>query len=186
MPLFFTVDEKLNFSLELIVDPALREQDVAALFKRIVVVAAKTRREYNHFMDKEGRILGQERTQLIEDLDELFSCAALLSTRIRKNETGGGENLRMVPLRMKHNKFLSEGRLLETDAVQVGSFSLGYELLVLNRMKELLANYRNLAVSPPASEKRAGSIEELAACFDEILYNLLVMRYNLQNCLLDS
>jgi hypothetical protein len=188
MPIFFEVDTKLNFNIELMIDPLLKEMDLSQLFKNTITIATKIQKQYDVFMKKEGKILGQERTQLIEDLDSLFCFLVILHDRLKKNISiediySNKVNYR-VPIYVKFNKFVSQGKLRNDDLFSIENFSRGYEVLILNKIKELLLYYKNTR-STTGNNKSLEGFEELYRTFDEIFYNLIVMRYNLQNCLVD-
>jgi len=185
MPLFFTVDEKLNFTLELIVDPLLKKSDLANLFKHTISIATKIQKEYVLFIEKEGRILGQERTQLIEDLDSLFSYLAILSNKLSGSFFPHDETHYRIFLHAKYNKMVSRGRIHEEDIAKIKNFLKGYELLIMSKIRELLLNFKHLMNSEKDKKGAIKWFEELYETIDSLLYNLLVIRYNLQNCLID-
>ena len=66
-------------------------------------------------MEKEGRILGQERIQLIEALDNLFILLVILRIRLEKSLSTDisltDELYYKVPIKIKVNKFAIHGKL---------------------------------------------------------------------------
>ena len=138
-------------------------------------------------MEKEGRILGQERIQLIEALDNLFVNLVTLRIRLEKSLSTDisltDELYYKVPIKIKVNKFAIHGKLKKDDLFSIKNFSEGYEGLIFNKIKQMLMKYQDALKD---KQLLVHKLEELYLIFDDILYNSIVMRYNLENCLIDK
>ena len=80
---------------------------------------------------------------------------------------------------------MSRGRIREEDIAKIKNFLKGYELLIMSKIRELLLNFKHLMNSEKDKKEAIKWFEELYETIDSLLYNLLVIRYNLQNCLID-
>ncbi len=186
MPLFCDIDSNLNFTIEIMIDTDIEEQDLSQLFKNTIVSATKINKRYDHLIDKEGRILGQERIQLIEALDNLFVLLVILRIRLEKSLPADislkDEMYYKVPIKIKVNKFAIHGKLKKDDPFKIENFSEGYEGLIFNKIKEMLMKYQDAVKD---EHLQINKFAELYLIFDDILYNSIVMRYNLEICLID-
>lgn len=183
MPLFCEIDSSLNFSIEIMIDSGLLKQPLSQLFKTTIVTATQINKEYAHFMTKEGKILGQERIQLVESLDSLFILLVILRIRLEKS-LSVGVSLKecRAPIEMKFNKFVIQGKLERDDLYGIENFNVGYESLILEKIKELLVKYKQALQD---NQVQIQKIEELYLTFDDVFYNSIAMRYNIENCLID-
>jgi len=186
MPFFCEIDDELNFTIEIIIDPDFLNANVADLFKKAITLSTNINNQYAGFIAREGRIRGQERTQLIEALDNLFILLVMLrlkfmdvlSPPVMREE----DLLYKVPLSRKLNKLVATGKLNEKELFGIKNFNEGYEKLILNKIKKLLINYKNIINSQSSSSDDS---EEMFLTFDDIFYNSIIIRYNLENLLLD-
>ena len=187
MPFFFEIDDRLRFSVEVLVDPGALEQDLSDLFKKTIAVATRIGRECESMSGGEGKILGQERTHLIESMDTLFTHLAILFHRLKRNlpeERRVTKNIVFkVPLGKRYNKFIARGALSRGDLHSVKQFSRDYGERILSRIKDMLMQYKD---GLNDRDHRAEKFEQLYRVLDSILYNTLIMRYSMQNILLDQ
>jgi hypothetical protein len=190
MPIFFEVDNKLNFQIELLIDPVLKEMDTRRLFRSIIAIAKKIQLQYAIFIKKEGKILGQERTQLIEQLDYLFAFLSVLRDKLRERFSSGSQiklNYQdKVFINHQYNKFRVIGKFRKDDLFGIENFNKGYEVLIRKGIKELMVKYKDLKITRKNKKRLLNKAKDVYQSFDDILYNVIVMRYNLQNCLIDS
>lgn len=186
MPFFCEIDNKLNFNIEIMVDSELLEQDLSQLFKNTIVIATNINKQYDYFMSKEGKILGQERIQLVESLDNMFVLLVIMRIRLKKNISMDAALIKelnfKVPINVKYNKFTIQGKLTKDDLFEMQSFKKGYSVLIFNKIKEILIKYKSVLNGKGVLNDR---LLELYRTFDGILYNSIVIRYKLENCLID-
>ncbi|MFW6180997.1 MAG: hypothetical protein ACOC8N_04545 [Spirochaetota bacterium] len=187
MPFFFEIDERYRFSVEVLVDTGSLEQDMAGLFKKTIAVATRIGREYESMTAGEGKILGQERTHLIESLDTLFTHLVILFHRLKRNLPEERQVTEIidfkVPLRVRYNKFVARGELSRDDLYSVRQFGRDYGERILSKIKDMLMQYKD---GLNDREHRVEKFQKLYRLLDGILYNTLIMRYNIQNLLLDQ
>jgi hypothetical protein len=187
MPLFFNIDNRMRFTVQVMLGNDLDSQSLSQIIMRITTISKKIKQLYTGFMSKEGKIHGQERVQLVEGLDDLFYVLLVLRKKLTDrtppddlpiNETG-----RRVIVDMKINKFIAKGILNDNDLSSIVNFNKGYEDLILKEIKELLLKYK-LTLE---SEKTAfDKYMDLYNKFDEIFYNTVLIRYGIENLIIDK
>jgi hypothetical protein len=165
----------------------LNNKGLSEVIIGVADISKKIKKLYTGFILKEGGIYGQGRVQLVESLDELFSMLLLL----RKNLTDrtpkdisptNGLNRRVI-VETKINKFIAKGTLHSNDILRIRSFNGGYEVFILKEIKDLLLNYKDtLESEEPSLDKYI----DLYSCFDEIFYNTILIRYGVENLLIDK
>jgi len=186
MPFFCEIDDKLNFNVEIMIDPAFSEINLPDLFKKTIVLSNSINNQYTVFIVRDGKVRGQERTQLIEALDNLFILLVVLclklidvfSPRVKPE----GELLYKVPFSKKLNKIVAKGKLNDRELFGIKNFNEGYENLIIDKIKKLLISYKNIINSDSSSQDE---FREMFLTFDDIFYNFIIIRYNIENLLLD-
>jgi hypothetical protein len=187
MPLFFTIDNRMHFTVEVMLGNDLDSQSLSQIIMRITTISKKIKQLYTGFISKEGKIHGQERVQLVEGLDDLFYALLVLrkklSDRTPSDDLPINEPGRRVIVDMKINKFIAKGILNGNDLSAIVNFNNGYEGLILKEIKELLLKYKHTL----ESEKTAfDKYIDLYNKFDEIFYNTILIRYGIENLLIDK
>jgi hypothetical protein len=185
MPFFFEIDGGLNYTLEILVDPETLSQELSAAFKRVIETAASISQVYGAVVSKAGKILGQERTQLIEDLDGLFTRLVVLYAHFQR---GGTERARdnlplRVPIEVRRNKFLARGSLTDDDVKGVTSFIGEFNGRVVAKIKSMLVEYREAVADGTIDD---GEYRSLFRTLDGILYDILILRYSIKSLLVDQ
>jgi hypothetical protein len=187
MPFFFEIDPKLHFKIEVRLDSEFLEQELSQILKNTIVVATNIKKQYDHFIAKEGKILGQERIKLVESLDNLFILLVMMRMRLEKNismEPASKKELNYkVPINFKPNKFTIQGKLAKDNLFGMQNFNKGFTDLIFNKIKDILIKYKSVSNGEGLLNKR---LLELYRIFDDILYNSIVLRYNLENCVIDK
>jgi hypothetical protein len=149
MPLFFEIDKDLNFQVEILIDSEILRHGLLRLFRNTIGYASKISAQYDAFIARDGKILGQERIQLLEK---------------------------------RTNKLTTFGKIVQEDLYGIKNFSSGYETLILEKIKKLLIVYKNSIQGETIRENRFG---EIYSMIDDIFSNIIAVRYNLENCLID-
>jgi hypothetical protein len=190
MPILFNVDKELNFQIEILIDPLLQEMDTRTLFRSIITIAKKIQLQYSTFIKEEGRILGLERTLLIENLDYLFVQLSVLRKKLKDHLISNNNILEeyqdKVFITYQFNKFSVIGKFRKEDLFSIENFKKDYEVLIRKKIKDLLVRYKYLRINRKNRKRLLNKVKEVYHTFDDILYNIVEMRYNLQNCLIDT
>ena len=91
--------------------------------------------------------------------------------------------MKRVTIDTKINKFILKGTLSTKDLTSLVNFNTGYNVLILKLIKDLLLKYKNTVDS---EEKLLEEYKGLYNAFDEIFNNTILIRYALENLLLDK
>jgi hypothetical protein len=186
MPLFFEVNSDLKFSLEILADPIYSKLKLTQGFNEAVATATGIANEYEAHIEKEGKIRGQVRTRIIEDLDRLFTLLIVVREKLqelKKEQYSPHESISYkVPLVVRGKKYTGQGTIQKKDIATPYTFSSGYGALILSRFKNLLINCYEVL---NGQEMRSSRIQKIFLMFDDLFYNILVMRYKLRNLLID-
>ncbi len=187
MPLFCEIDKNLNFRVEILFDSEILRHELPGLFRNTIGYASKIKAQYEYFMARDGKIRGQERVQLLDSLDNLFINLVMLRIRLESvHQAGGGSRdanySYKVNIENRHNKVVVFGKIVQEDLFGIRNFSSDYETLILVKIKELLIMYRNSIQEGTIQEIGFGSMYSM---IDDIFYSIVVVRYNLENCLID-
>ncbi len=186
MPLFFNIDNRLNFMVEVLLGNDLSAQKLSVIIRQVADTTKRIKLLYTGFISKESRIYGQGRVQLVEALDELFTILLLLRENLNKRtprelSTTGNNNMR-IAVETKINKIVVQGSMSRNDISKIESFNEGYEVLILKEIKDLLIKYKNTLDS---EETSLDKYRDLYSGFDDIFYNTILMRYSVENLLID-
>jgi len=187
MPLFCEIDRELNFRVEILFDSEILRRDLTGLFRNTIGYASKIGAQYDSFITRDGKILGQERIQLLESLDNLFIYLVML--RVRLESVHGPDRASVesnrgfkVSIEKKSNKLTASGKIVPEDLYGIKDFSSGYTTPILGKIKKLLIMYKNSIQGEAIQEHGFGEIYSMV---DDIFYNIIAVRYNLENCLID-
>ena len=187
MPFFCEIDVNLHFKIEVRLDSDVSEQELSQLLKNTIVIATNIKKQYDLFMAEEGKILGQERIRLVESLDNLFTFLVLMRIHLGKNLSMDPVIIKQldikVPIAVKHNKFSIQGKLRREDLYGMQNFTKGFTIPIYEKIKVILIKYKSVLNGESLLND---SVLGLYRTFDNILYNLIVLRYNLENCLIDK
>jgi len=187
MPLFCEMDKDLNFRVEILSDSEILRHDLTGLFRNTIGYASKIGAQYDSFITRDGKILGQERIQLLESLDNLFIYLVMLQVRLES--VHGAERTKAesnygfkISIEKRSNKLTASGKIVQEDLYGIKTFSAGFATLILGKIKKLLIMYKN---SIQGDEIREHGFGEIYSMIDDIFYNIIAVRYNLENCLID-
>jgi hypothetical protein len=186
MPFFFEINDSLGYTLEVLTDTGALDRDLTTLFKNAISNATLIGKKYENMAAGDRKILGQERTQLIESLDALFTSLVILHQRLSRSlpvKPDEQESRKKVPLRVRYNKITASGALSTEDVKRVRRFSTEYNARVLDKLKEMLLRYKNALGS---TDRQAERFSDLFRILDSILYETLIIRYSIQNLLVDQ
>ena len=143
-------------------------------------------------MGNTGKLLGPARTTIIYNLDGIFIYLMVLQQNMNEQlDTIFLTEImntfeKKVHFETHFNKYHSSGTLLEEDINKVKSFIPVFNEKILNRIKEIVWHFRNITESKESKEKIKASIISLYYIFDITFYNLLILRYCLENVLIDK
>ena len=184
--MFYEVSEDLKFLIEIMSDSFLSKLELAKGLKEAIATATGIANEYKAYIAKEGKIRGQERARMIENLDRFFTLLIILREKLQESKIrkhfSDKEFLYKVPIRVKGNKYVGYGTLQKKDVAAKYTFNSGYETLILWKLKGLLIYcYRTLN----GQEIQEDNLQDMYLMFDDLFYNILVMRYKLRNLLID-
>jgi hypothetical protein len=187
MPLFFNIDDKQRFHVEVMVGQDLYTKSLSEIIACVTADSKRIKQVYTDFKLKEGGIHGQGRVQLIEGLDDLFGVLLLLrqnlTERAPREVSSIMKLVRRVTIDVKINKFMAKGTLVNNEISNLESFNAGYDVLVVKRIKDLLLKYKNTLNS---EELLLDDYMDLYNTFAEIFHNIILIRYAVENLLLDK
>jgi hypothetical protein len=187
MPLFFDIDSKQRFSIEVMIGNELYTQSLSEVIARVTADSKRIKQLYTDFALKEGRIHGQGRVQIVEGLDELFGVLLFLRKslieRAPREIASVNTVFHRVMIVIKMNKFVVKGTLDNRDLSNLVSFNTGYNVLILKEIKNLLIKCKNTLNS---EELLLEKYKDLYNTFDEIFYNTILLRYAIENLLIDN
>jgi hypothetical protein len=187
MPLFFEIDTRLRFTVEVILGTDTLAKSLSEIIAGVTNVSKNIKQLYAGFISKEGRIHGQGRVQLVEGLDELFGVLLLLRENL-KDRTAGENGINnplqsRVSVDTRINKFVVKGVLNQDDISGIVSFNKGYDAYILKKIQNLLLLYKNTVNSEKLT---VAGYRDIYDAFDEIFYNTLLLRYGVVNLLIDK
>jgi hypothetical protein len=173
--------------VEILFDSEILRHELPGLFRNTIGYASKINAQYEYFMNRDGKILGQERVKLLESLDNLFINLVMLRVRLESLHQTAGDSRSSnrsssVHIENRHNKVVISGRIVQEDLFGIKNFNSGYETLILDKIKTLLILYKNSIQGDTIQEH---GFEKMYSMIDEIFYNIVAVRYNLENCLID-
>jgi phosphoribosyl-ATP pyrophosphohydrolase len=185
VPFFLEVDDQYNFSLQIMHDSETVQLSPALLFKKAISSAISIKKIFENILEKEGKISGQKRSLLVESIDTLFTYLVLLKHKLLPNDTRkdalqSSDGVR-VPFRRKFNKFLASGKIEREDLQKIKNFQQAFDTRILAKLKDLLQKYNEAARNTTG----AANNDDLFSAFDEIFYQSILIRYSVENLMLD-
>lgn len=188
MPFFCEIDaENQTYEFKTIVSSELIQRNMAEWLREIVEMLRSVRETYQDIVRKDGRILGQERNFLVEHLDHLFTALLVLQRTMHENIPAGiNKALELRPrvsVLFTLNNFSSQGSIREADLYSLGNFGEAFINRILPGIQKLLHLYR--VMIEPGYQSRVVDFQEIFQVFDEMFYQLLILRFNLVNCVID-
>ncbi len=188
MPFFCEIDARnQTFELKTNMEADQERQTMADWLREIVELLRSIRENYDQAMKKDGRILGLVRNHLVEGMDRLFTGLLVLQRTMHENiPTGLNRSLELkprVPVLFTLNSFSSQGVIRQKDLSSIDSFEQSFVQHIVPGVKNILERYRNMI--SPERENRVVDFQEIFKVFDEIFYQLLVLRHNVVDCVID-
>ncbi len=188
MPFYCEIDED-NFSYQFksTIDRNQARNTMSEWLHIIMGLLKEIWELYQDIIEKTGKISGQERSQLVDKLDELFNSLLVLQRTMHENIPP--QLVRSLELKPRIsvifnlNNFSSHGTLKEQDMHSITGFDAAYNEKLIPGIKELLLKYKRLAETGQSST--VADFQSVFNVFDEIFYQLLILRYNLVNCVID-
>jgi hypothetical protein len=177
----------MRFTVEVMLGNDMDRKNLSEIIMHVTAISKQIKQLHTGFISKEGRIHGQGRVRLVEGLDELFAFLLLLRKNIKerapREASAMNEPDRRVKVEMKINKFMAIGTLNSSDISGIVSFNNGYEGLILKKLKDLLLKYKyTLDSEEPSLDK----FMDLYNSIDELFYNTILIRYSIENLLIDK
>jgi hypothetical protein len=186
MALICEINEKTyEYSIEVIPLANLLAMDQLSLFKEVAGATGKIKNIYERSITRSRKIIGNERIKLVEAIDNLFIFLCIISDKIKNNAQISLENKDdlKIPLDNKMNKFYSSGQIKENDLFNIRDFNHSYQNLIVNKIKDLLVSFKN---SIENNQIKSTSVSHIFKSIDSMLYYLIILRYNLKNCMIDK
>ena len=185
MPLFFTIDDRNRFNVEVMKDTDTAGLNLSSIIRKVTKSAKGIKTVYLEIMTRDNRISGQDRVKLLEEIDGLLRELLLLYDRMdekisKKSKHKGG--MIRVSVRSKINKYEIKGMLDDRSLRKIKDFDKSYDVMVLREIKNLL-----LYCSDLYSEK-AGDREMavLYKKFDSMFFTIITLRYGIENLFIDK
>lgn len=174
------IDQNLIYNIELIIDMDLQEKSEAELLNMIYSSVNKIKGMNG---PQETEILGQNRAMLIRELEDLFIYFVVLQFQFINNYGKDDLNTTQmnfhVPIKLKLNKYVVHGQLKLKDFPKESYYNRIFDSLILNNLKIFLENYKLIIKDQNISLEK---IKQLLLELDKTLYNILVIRHNVENC----
>jgi len=183
LPLICEINDiSFKFSLEIISSKEEIELSLADILRKITVYSTKFTNLYDEIINKRGKIFGQERILIIENIDQLFIMSVLFLFKLLgmiKNDINILDF--KVPITFSQNKFISSGSILKEDMNSVDKINVFFENNILFKIKEILVYYKKIF----EVENKMDIFMKLLNNIDDILYNIIILRHNIKNCIVD-
>ena len=184
MPLFFQIQHpgksELGYRLDVLPENSGVE-NTKALLKETALMAGRVKKMHQAYAG-DGRLQGQERVDLVAGLDRLFIDLVEIRDRLLAGNGGGREH--KVPIERHNNKYSSRGALLRSDLAGIPTFGEFYQQQVLAQLRDLLLKLQENGAATGTSSRP--DRESAVRTVDDILYAILLVRYGVENLLLDN
>lgn len=188
MPVYFEIDNKsFDYTLQIIPLSDASNLDQAELLKNIAVYIGNLKTRYENDIKRAGKILGQERIKFVEITDKLLTLLMTLLDSIKNNFSNdiqlSEKNINLkIPIENRNKKFYSDGNLKEEDINNFNKFEKAHTVIV-NNLKIILLKYREMMSK---SNPNTDIYKVLLTAFDDVFYNLIILRHNIKNCIIDK
>ncbi len=183
MALFYTISNKLRFNIEIVIDTEIFSKTNPQIVRDILTSVKKIARMQNEFVASQRKIIGQNRIDYVAALDDLFTHLVVLRRNLRQyqgsetTEHEASEEHYKVPLDFQTHRIFSRGGLRREDLISIDNFSSSFNSRVLEKIKELMVQYKNFVAS---GNNSADDLEELYRIFDNVFYNILILRNHIE------
>ncbi len=182
MALFFTISNKFRFNIEIVIDTEIFNKSNPQIVRDILNSVKKITKMQQEFNAARRKIIGQSRIDYIAALDNLFIHLVVLRRNLRQYQDNDAEEAESseehynVPLDFQTHRISSRGRLQQKDLVSVDNFSSSFNSKVLEKIRDLMVKYREFVASGHSSQE----IENIYKIFDEVFYNILLLRNHIE------
>ncbi|HEQ71524.1 MAG TPA: hypothetical protein ENN69_03465 [Spirochaetia bacterium] len=188
MPLYCDVnDTTYRFAIEAIPLTTNTGLDQYNLLKTVISTTSQIKDQYDHTMARYGKLIGQGRIGLLEQLDNLFINLLLLYENLKQSTRDQYLAFQKkfefkVMIDNKNNKYYSSGIISERDVALPNNFGQAYNELIVGNIKRLLVRYKEVMNNPAQAE----NLTDIYAIMDQVLYQFIILRYNVLKCNIDK
>ncbi len=181
------IDETSNtFNIELRLEPAQLQQNPADLLSRILLLSRDITETHLASIKKSGKIQGQDRIKIIEMLDSMFVNLAVFRVFIM-DEKKLNDNMNLkVPFEMKMNKFFARGNIDISVMKELKNFNDLYNQIINTNLIRLLSKFKNINEMDTIKSLDDQTVIDSLGLLDDIFYHCLMLRYNINNCLINN
>lgn len=191
MPLFCSVNDFDRSSYEFEVQVLMGEKvdpntDLASIMTHAAALAASVKKLHADATAASGRLLGQDRIDLIAELDRLFIALLALRERLRRAALGQKKEVTStdfrVPFRKDTEKYAAGGYLRRDHVDEIQDFRQTFDTLIVDRFKQMVGQFQN------GGKEALNSLlsPEMFAALDSLFYNLLLLRFNIEQCRINN
>ncbi len=189
MPLFFELDEEeLRYELRIMFDHEHDESSMALWLRDILSTASSLDEKYKSFIQSSGKLTAPDRAALIDLVDQIITDLCMFQKKMYINmEEEQIKKLQLeqkVPVKAAPNNFTARGSMNQEDLYGIETFNKSFQIYILGNIKLFLEQYRKI-VNPRVVNKTP-DFEAVLSTIDTILYYLLIMRFNVNNYLIDK
>jgi len=181
MPIILNIDNKYKFDLEIIQENNILQKKDAELFEDIIKIASEIKQINTNFTIFQEKIIGQNRINYVSSLDKLFIHLTALQIHTQESfhtdftETGYDFK---VPIFYKKQRIFSKGLLDEEKPIDLDTFDRMFDSMIILKIKELLVKFKEFITMDQKDCK--DNLLSLYISFDDILYNILTVRQNIE------
>jgi hypothetical protein len=120
-------------------------------------------------------------------MDDLFTLLLILKERLEDRIDGEvsfiDKAILKVDTQSSINRFVLRGMLIDSEIRKINCFDSAYDKLILREIKELLILYKDFLASKATSENE---YRDLFRKFDTVFYNAIIVRFGIENLLIDK
>lgn len=188
----FEVDKKLNLKARGSLGQALRSLREASLSNCIMQSVSafnQIDKEYRKAMANDGVIMGSERTDIIQKIDLFFDLLLLTWKHLERKprdvsfQIENRETAFFFSLVENNNLWRASGRISPTFLSPAANFRVLYRGRLAPDIIDLLNRYKAVFADRKLNEEEVVEIKEE---IKQMVYDILLLRFQLEKCLIDS
>jgi hypothetical protein len=169
-----------RFKVEGFIDISPSKYKLKSLFEIIVKKAGDIKEVYTKTISNDGKIVGNERSMIISEIDTFFKL--LMMFRVYLNSSVEDyealyEINNKVEIEFFASRFKCSGFIKSEESEVSRTFGSWYDKIMIEQLKMLVHSYKT------ACEDGIITVDELKSLnilLDEILYQLVVIRYQVE------
>lgn len=180
MPLFFEIDGRSNFELEIYKTPEYADLQEAQLLKQMYASLRRLKKTFTTIKTSQKKLFGQSRAALIAEVDKYCTLLAVLRDKLLTLDKAYASEVEgmelQVPLTRKLNKFVAKGWLESENAARLVDMMDILDSTILEKFKHLLQLLQQTGNQDQAPRA------EILHVIDDILAAVLALRNSIQTC----